>query len=269
MIEAEARAEQAEQAYQDKLAARQEQIDRPRARPSGRRARPDFEPAVLARARRKADRARQVAVKRRAEWDGWEPRANMTDPDSAMMTSPHGWVQGYNAQLAVTDDGIILACRAVNDPTDVNQFIPAMTAACEAVDQINQQTSSHREINMVLADAGYLSEQNLTAPGPDRLIAVGPRRNVAGGDPATGAPRPASVHNKIATDQMAKRLSDPAVEAIYKKRAAMIEHFNAFIKDLRGLRQFARRGLQAVNSELALAVWVTNLTTLYRHLKTA
>jgi hypothetical protein len=33
-------------------------------------------------------------------------------------------------------------------------------------------------IGLALADAGYLSEHNLTCPGPDRLIAAGKRRDL-------------------------------------------------------------------------------------------
>ena len=46
---------------------------------------------------------------------------------------------------------------------------------------------------MLLADAGYLSADNLCAPGPDRLIAVGKSRDlaaVAREQPAAGPPPP-------------------------------------------------------------------------------
>src|SRR5258708_33891561 len=42
-------------------------------------------------------------------------------------------------------------------------------------------------IKLFLSDAGYLSEHNLSIPGPDRLIATGKHRNLekAAPDPAT------------------------------------------------------------------------------------
>jgi transposase len=38
-----------------------------------------------------------------------EAAANVTDPESGIMKSRHGWLQGYNAQLVVTREQIILA----------------------------------------------------------------------------------------------------------------------------------------------------------------
>ena len=35
--------------------------------------------------------------------------ANVTDPESGIMKTRQGWVQGYNAQIVVTRDQIILA----------------------------------------------------------------------------------------------------------------------------------------------------------------
>ncbi|MDP9232879.1 MAG: hypothetical protein M3O73_08975 [Actinomycetota bacterium] len=46
---------------------------------------------------------RELAARRRG-------RRNQTDPDSRLMRAPSGWVQGYNAQVAV-DDGQLEAGR--------------------------------------------------------------------------------------------------------------------------------------------------------------
>ena len=49
------------------------------------------------------------------------------------------------------------------------------------------------EIELVLADAGYCSEDNLTTPGPDRLIATGKDREVRAAnlsEQASGQPPP-------------------------------------------------------------------------------
>ncbi|WP_174551365.1 transposase, partial [Rhodococcoides kyotonense] len=42
-----------------------------------------------------------------------------------------------------------------------------------------------------------------------------------------------------------------------------VEPVNAHLKDRRGLRRFARRGLAAVNAELKLAAATTNLLRLF------
>ena len=65
--------------------------------------------------------------------------------------------------------------------------------------------------------------------------------------------------------RMTERLTEPANAALYKRRGATVEPVNAHLKDGRGLRRFSRRGLSAVESELSIAAWVTNLLKLYLH----
>ncbi len=58
---------------------------------------------------------------------------------------------------------------------------------------------------------------------------------------------------------MSHRLRTAEGHDRYKRRSPLIETPNAWLKDGRGLRRFARRGLHAVQAELALASAVTNL----------
>jgi hypothetical protein len=103
-------------------------------------------------------------------------------------------------------------------------------------------------VRTVLADAGYASEANLTAPGPDRLVAIRDK---------TGPPG-------SATDQMHQRLEHPRTAARYRRRAALVEPVNGHLKDRIGLRQFSRRGLSAANAEAHLSAAALNLRRLHR-----
>lgn len=47
---------------------------------------------------------------------------NLTDPDSRLMPTKNGWIQGYNAQLAVSDDHLILAVELTQDQGDSLRF---------------------------------------------------------------------------------------------------------------------------------------------------
>ena len=94
-------------------------------------------------------------------------RVNITDPDSHMMKSQTGWVQGYNAQAAVDEGGVVLSARVTNEPSDVKQCQPMMAATRHELDAVGIAA----EIGTMLFDAGYCSKENLTAPGPDRLVA--------------------------------------------------------------------------------------------------
>jgi transposase len=196
-----------------------------------------------------------------------EAKRNLTDPDSRIMTNRGGWIQAYNGQLVVSADHLILAADLSNSPTDVGHYQPMIDQATRAARTIGQLTGRPARIGCVLADAGYASNDNLTAPGPERLIALGTRRDhdtAATADPARGRPSETAT----ARERMDHRLRTPAGAARYRQRAATVEPVHAHIKDRRGLRRFARRGLAAAHSEFRFAATVTNLLRLHAHLAT-
>ena len=186
-----------------------------------------------------------------------------------MTAANGGSVQAYNVQLAVSDDHVIIACQAHQSASDQGSFEPMLTAAVHAAQALHghdRHTDRDRDaaggpagIGVVLADAGYLSEHNLTVDGPPRLIATGKHRDLHKTPP--GQPPPASDDRPIS--QMRQRLADPAVREQYKRRGATVEPVNAHLKHGVGLQRFSRRGLSAVTSELNLAATVVNLQRLH------
>jgi transposase len=263
VVEAEARARQARADYEALVAARQAGIQAQRqGNHIGRSFDPDLVPKRHQAALRRAERAEKFVTTLRERLTRQSPvRVNQTDPQSKIMKTRQGWVQGYNCQIAVSADGLILVAQATTQATDNAQFIPIMTKAVEAVDLINTTTGQSRQIRTVLADAGYYSEANLAAPGPDRIIAAGKAHNITANNPGTGKPRPINERNTAST-AMINRLSDPDTATLYKRRSALIEPINAHLKDRRGLRVFARRGQPAAHSELRFAAAITNLMRL-------
>ena len=190
------------------------------------------------------------------------PRVNLTDPSSRIQKTRRGWIQGYNAQLAVTADQIIVACAVGKIAADTPAFIPMMTAAVTAATTLAQATGRDTSIGTVLADAGYPSHANLTAPGPDRLIALGKARALfvtAKHTPTQGPPDPDTGPYQ----QMAHRLATPEGAALYKRRGATVEPAIGNLKKI--LPRFSRRGLDAATSELNLAAAAFNLLKLHRH----
>jgi transposase len=175
--------------------------------------------------------------------------ANTTDPQSRLMRTRTGFVQGYNTQLAVTDDHLIAAVTVTNAATDIDQLHPMINQVQDRLRRLRKSTGRRGiRVGTVLADAGYASEANLAKPGPRRLIAV--KDN-------TGPPG-------SATEQMRERLTDPKQQARYRRRAALVEPVNGHLKDRTGLRQFSRRGLAANNAEAHLASAALNLRRLHR-----
>jgi transposase len=217
-------------------------------------------------------------------------RRNVTDLDSRLMHDANGGaIQGYNAQLAVSDDGLILSAQLVQDINDRRQLRPmsqaALTAAllvhqarclrqCPTLGRCCVTASAGSEaggnprgcdgtdcpcladwIGTLLFDAGYWSQGNLTAPGPDRLIAPGKN---------TALPQPGQHHDAPPLDVnpatlMIHRLATEEGAALYKRRGATVEPVNGHLKDRTALRRFARRGLTACQAELAFAAMVLNL----------
>ena len=217
--------------------------------------------ARLARAEANLTRAGQAAG------SSGDVKRNLTDPDSRIMPTRHGWVQGYNCQLVVSSDYLILAADLHNHPIDYHSYPPMIDQAGQAARAIRRATGRRTRIGTVLADAGYASTTNLTAAGPDRLIALGTRHQqhtAARTNPAHDDPPPAAT----ARQRMAHRLRTPTGAARYKRRAALVEPVHAHLKDRRGLRRFSRRGITAARSEYRFAAAVTNLLRLHTQLAT-
>src|SRR5689334_4963432 len=127
----------------------------------------------------KAEKARAAGADRTAaQAAGPGPVRNITDPDSRLMPTRNGFIQGYNAQNVTSEDGLVIATRLTDDTTDMAWFAPMAEQAQRAAALIEaNRPAGHDDgdapgsggIELVLADAGYCSEENLTCPGPDRL----------------------------------------------------------------------------------------------------
>jgi hypothetical protein len=204
------------------------------------------------------------------------PRANLTDPDSRLMPTRNGWIQGYNVQFAVSADQVILVLDVTDEPNDVTSCRPMMAAAAAVaadLDNLPQEPDTQPDTQpdttqpdglaapVFLFDAGYASDDNLTAPGPNRLIALGKSHSVtaaARDNPASGSPPP----DISAREAMDHRLRTPEGTALYLRRGATVEPaIGNFKKILAGL---SRRGRQAALSEGHFAATVFNLLKLYR-----
>jgi transposase len=55
-----------------------------------------------------------------------EAKANVTDPDSRVMKTRQGYVQGYNVQAVVSEDQVIVAVGVTQEANDVRQLEPML-----------------------------------------------------------------------------------------------------------------------------------------------
>ena len=225
-------------------------------------------------------------------------RANVTDPDSRVMRVRGGWVQGYNAQAIATVDQVIVAAEVTNDGSDDRQFVPMVTRAKANL----RRAGARSRMRIVLADAGYWSKDNVNTPGVEALIAPGKTHDLAqklrveeqrsdvlarveqGDITAIEAAAELGL-GRSRIDQLlqVRRRGLPPTPAVamnaklatargrrlYKKRCATIEPIFGQTKHNRGMKRFARRGLDAVSSEWKLIAATHNILKLWRQAQPA
>jgi multidrug efflux pump subunit AcrA (membrane-fusion protein) len=98
-----------------------------------------------------------------AEAEKAESKANVTDPASGIMKRHDGYMQGYNAQAAVTEGQYIVVPGLTAEANGQRQLHPMLD---EAGANLEAGGVKHK-IGAGLADAGYCSEKNLTDVGVD------------------------------------------------------------------------------------------------------
>jgi transposase len=192
-----------------------------------------------------------------------DAKANPTDPDSRIMKTKSGYLQGYNSQAVVTEAQIIIAAEVTNEENDVNQLHPMVGKAQENLAAI----ASHLTIKTVLADAGYISDKSLAAidaDGPEHLIAARKDWKQRKEDPASPPPRGRIPKGLTLRQRMERKLLTKRGRALYKKRSRTVEPVFGQIKDSRGIRHFMRRGLEACREEWTLICATHNLLKLWR-----
>ena len=188
-----------------------------------------------------------------------DARANITDADSRVMSTKRGFLQGYNAQAMATEDQVIVAAEITDDATDVGQLHPMIAAA----DKTLRAAGVTDPVETVVADAGYVSHENLTTDCRSELIiATKNRRRQHAQDAA--APRGRIPAGATARQRMERMLSTKRGQRLYKKRSQMIEPVFGQIKHNRGLDRFVLRGRAGVELEWKLLCGTHNLLKLWR-----
>jgi transposase len=267
-------------AYQAKCRARDEAVAAGRRRASGTRPVPAAEYCRVREARGELERARaRAAAREAAAAPGPEGGAgkggagkkkrepaqrNVTDPASRLMpVRGGGFLQGWNPQNVTSQDDLVIATRLTSSPNDVLWYQPLIADAVAAAAMMAAAGGpGDGAIGLVLADAGYLSEANLTAPGPDRLIATGRRRDLDKAARAAAAARGAAETAQEEAPPiaaMAARLATEEGIAAYRRRGHIGETFHGDLKHNMGIRRLSVRGAARASGEWTFATAVRNL----------
>ena len=183
---------------------------------------------------------------------------NFTDPESRIMKGPDGFVQAYNAQIAVNEQQLIVGQAVTQETNDKKQLVPMMAT-------IEKQSGDTP--TQLLADAGYCSDANLAAVADTPIDAyISTRKQTHGERPGRPGPCPRGPLPTTATrvHRMSRKLHTKAGAAVYAARKAIVEPVIGQIKQARGFRQFLLRGIEKVQGEWSLVCTTHNILKLYR-----
>lgn len=243
-------------------------IDREEDRRYGPDRRGDELPEELARREtrlkkiREAKAALEAEAREQTATAGKDPKTakppakaqrNFTDPESKIQKTHDGFIQGYNAQIAVDDTfQVIVAQHVTPAAPDVQQLQPVVTSIEKALD---------KRPASVLADAGYWSEENVRALEKKRIepfIATGRQKHGERAPSPRGRPRT----DMTLRERMARKLLTARGRKTYSRRKVIVEPVFGQIKQARRFRQFLRRGVQRVRHEWALVCTAHNILKL-------
>src|ERR1700719_1698708 len=233
--------------------------------------------AAAAQAQREAEGRKKPGRPAAAPSTAPDPKAqkNFTDPESRIMKSKDGFVQAYNAQIAVDGQAqVIVAQEVTQSGVDSGQLVPMIDATKTNLGRYPAQAS---------ADAGYCSEGNLEAlenRDIDGYVATGRARDAVVGTVVgahagvPGAPDPASTSKPQAEPEPQAEPKPTRVEAMraklkagghaspYRLRKQLPEPVFGQIKQARGFHQFLLRGFEKVCGEWAMVCTAHNLLKL-------
>jgi transposase len=176
---------------------------------------------------------------------------NFTDPESKLLKTKDGFIQGYNCQVAVDAEAQVIVAHEVKAKQSDAEECVAM------VDQIRANVG--RSVREISADAGYLSEANLRALRRRRVNAY-----IATGRQRRGMPlqRRRREGQGPLTRAMREKLARGGHRSRYRLRKQVVEPVFGQIKHARCFDRFSLRGRAAVADEWAIICTAHNLLKL-------
>ena len=186
-----------------------------------------------------------------------EAKANITDPDSRILKTRRGWVQGYNGQaMADCESQVIVAQDVTQEENDKQQLGP-MLASC-------QEQAGARPAEL-LADAGYWSEANAGLEDEHTELFIATNKDYKQRRQYREKKPPRGRIPKDITPQelMERKLLTKRGRVAYRKRGSTIEPvFGQMV--VRGLTRFGLKGKEKVKAEWSIWCTTHNLLKLWR-----
>jgi transposase len=192
--------------------------------------------------------------------------ACITDPESGIMKTRRGWLQGYNAQIVVTTGQIIIATDVTTDANDVQQLQPMLAQAQANVAAVADNDDKDTVVlGAAVADAGYWSEANAASETSDCELIIATQKDHKQRAVLRDAPPPRGrkPNTMTARERMDRKLRTRHGRDRYRRRGASVEPVFGQMKDRQGARHFSMRGLERCRGEWNLHAAVHNLRKLH------
>jgi transposase len=186
-----------------------------------------------------------------------QAKLSETDPDSRFLRTRTGFELGYTADIAVSEDHLVVAQRITQNATD-NRSLD------EVVEQVEERCGETPA--RVTADSGFYRNEEVEAVMrrgaevyvPDSTMA----RELNGGSSADEIRGCIAQYGELVSG-MRTRLRSEAGRAVYNRRKALVEPVFGTLKEQRQGRRFRLRGLGKVSIEFCLMTLAYNLTRLH------
>src|SRR5713101_503334 len=202
--------------------------------------------------RRRAELPRRLERLRKSG----ETKLSRRDGEARFLRERGGFALGYTAEIAVSEDHLIVAQRVTLNRCDVPALVPL-------VEEVEQRTGACPE--NVLADGGFYSNENVRDLEDRGIEIYVPDLNLAR-ELNTGKRARTIGRNRVRSPElkaMRKKLRSPAGRQVYERRKALVEPVFGVLKQQRGMRQFRTRGQVKVAAEFTLAAIAYNVTRLF------
>lgn len=191
-----------------------------------------------------------------------EAKANVTDPDSRIMKSRKGYIQGYNAQAMVTAGQIIIAQDVTNQANDVRQLTPMVALALATMEAV---TGDEGTLGVGLFDAGYWSDENAATETEECEYLIATNKDWKQRKAMRDAPPPRGRMPKDTSprDRMERKLLTKRGRDLYRLRGQTVEPVFGQMKETQGADRFMMRGDQETKGEWALHCSAHNFKKLH------
>jgi hypothetical protein len=187
-------------------------------------------------------------------------QVNLTDEESRIMpSSDKGFVQAYNAQVAVDVDTMLIVESHISQaPNDKQEIIPTLAFLGGLPEKLGK-------VDTILADAGYYSTDNAASCERSGIEPYIPPNRDKHHQPFADrfTDPPPLPENAVPIDKMRHKLKTVEGRKIYAQRKSTVEPVFGIIKHVLGFRQFFLRGLEAVASEWTLVSMAWNMKRMF------